>query len=229
MVLGVQVFEPLARHMGVDGGGGDVGVAQQQLHRAQIGAVVEQVGGKGVAQGVGRQRAADASGQRVFFHQGPEHHAGHAGAARGDEQRVAELALQDGTASLDIDLASVNTGVDIRNERMREIFFAVAENPKATVTAALDPAGFAGLAVGQSVKVIATTRQTHKGAAVPQAAVVRGGGGDQAVWVHTTAEKFERRTVRAQALSADSTALISGIAAGERVVTQGASLLAQVR
>ena len=85
------------------------------------------------------------------------------------------------------------------------------------------------LAVGQSVKVIATTRQTHKGAAVPQAAVVRGGGGDQAVWVHTTAEKFERRTVRAQALSADSTALTSGIASGERVVTQGARLLAQVR
>lgn len=85
------------------------------------------------------------------------------------------------------------------------------------------------LAVGQSVKVIATTRQTHKGAAVPQAAVVRGAGGDQAVWVHTGAEKFERRTVRAQALSADSTALTSGIAAGERVVTQGASLLAQVR
>jgi RND family efflux transporter MFP subunit len=85
------------------------------------------------------------------------------------------------------------------------------------------------LAVGQSVKVIATTRQTHKGAAVPQAAVVRAGGGDQAVWVHTTAEKFERRTVRAQALSADSTAVTSGIAAGERVVTQGASLLAQVR
>ena len=57
----------------------------------------------------------------------------------------------DGTASLDIDLASVNTGVDIRNERMREIFFAVAENPTATVTAKLDPARFAGLAVGQSL------------------------------------------------------------------------------
>ena len=86
------------------------------------------------------------------------------------------------------------------------------------------------LAVGQAVKVIATTRQTHKGAAVPQAAVVRNGGaGDQTVWVHTSAEKFERRTVHAQPLSADSTALTSGIAAGERVVTQGASLLAQVR
>lgn len=57
----------------------------------------------------------------------------------------------DGTASLDIDLASVNTGVDIRNERMREIFFGVAENPTATVTAKLDPAAFAGLAVGQSL------------------------------------------------------------------------------
>ncbi|MDP5104498.1 MAG: YceI family protein [Erythrobacter sp.] len=57
----------------------------------------------------------------------------------------------DGTATLDIDLASVNTGVDIRNERMREIFFQVADNPKAVVTAKLDPAAFAGLAVGQSI------------------------------------------------------------------------------
>ncbi|MBA4046446.1 MAG: YceI family protein [Erythrobacter sp.] len=57
----------------------------------------------------------------------------------------------DGTATLDINLASVNTGVDIRNERMRDIFFQVADNPKATVTAKLDPAAFAGLAVGQSL------------------------------------------------------------------------------
>jgi polyisoprenoid-binding protein YceI len=57
----------------------------------------------------------------------------------------------DGTATLDINLASVNTGVDIRNERMRDIFFQVADNPKATVTAKLDPTAFAGLAVGQSL------------------------------------------------------------------------------
>lgn len=57
----------------------------------------------------------------------------------------------DGTASIAIDLASVNTGVDIRNERMREIFFEVAGNPQAMVTAKLDPAAFAGLAVGQSI------------------------------------------------------------------------------
>lgn len=57
----------------------------------------------------------------------------------------------DGTATLDIDLASVNTGVDIRNERMRDIFFEVVGNPKAVVTAKLDPAAFAGLAMGQSI------------------------------------------------------------------------------
>ena len=71
---------------------------------------------------------------------------------------------EDGTASLDIDLASVNTGVDIRNERMREIFFGVAENPKATVTAKLDPAAFAGLAVGQSLTRPLKATVTIKGA-----------------------------------------------------------------
>jgi polyisoprenoid-binding protein YceI len=70
----------------------------------------------------------------------------------------------DGTATLDIDLASVNTGVDIRNERMLEIFFAVAENPKATVTAKLDPAAFAGLVVGQSLTRGMTANVTIKGA-----------------------------------------------------------------
>lgn len=64
---------------------------------------------------------------------------------------LAGSVAEDGTATLDIDLASVNTGVDIRNERMREIFFGVTEFPKATVTAKLDPAAFAGLAVGQSL------------------------------------------------------------------------------
>lgn len=69
----------------------------------------------------------------------------------------------DGTASLDIDLASVNTGVDIRNKRMREIFFGVADNPKAMITAKLDPARFAGLAVGQSLTRPLTASVTIKG------------------------------------------------------------------
>ena len=70
----------------------------------------------------------------------------------------------DGTATLEIDLASVNTGVDIRNERMREIFFGVAEFPKANVTAKLDPVAFAGLAVGQSLTRPLKANVTIKGA-----------------------------------------------------------------
>lgn len=56
----------------------------------------------------------------------------------------------DGAASIEIDLASVSTGVDIRNERMRDIFFVVADNPNATVTAQIDPAAFETLGVGES-------------------------------------------------------------------------------
>ncbi len=73
----------------------------------------------------------------------------------------------DGTATLDIDLASVNTGVDIRNERMREIFFDVAGNPKAVVTAKLDPASFSGLAVGQSITRLLKATVALKGVESP--------------------------------------------------------------
>jgi hypothetical protein len=39
--------------MGVDHGGGDIRVAQQFLHRADIRTACQQMSGKGVAQGVG--------------------------------------------------------------------------------------------------------------------------------------------------------------------------------
>ena len=52
MMLSMQRLEPFTRHMGVDGGGGDIGMAQQYLHHTQISAVVEQVCGKRVAQRV---------------------------------------------------------------------------------------------------------------------------------------------------------------------------------
>lgn len=78
----------------------------------------------------------------------------------------------DGTATIEIDLASVSTGVDIRNERMRDIFFEVAGNPTAVVTAKLDPAAFAGLAVGQSITRPLQATLTLKGVASELAAEV---------------------------------------------------------
>ncbi len=56
----------------------------------------------------------------------------------------------DGAATVEIDLATVSTGVDIRNERMREIFFNIAEFPTATITAQVDPAAFETLEIGAS-------------------------------------------------------------------------------
>jgi hypothetical protein len=85
------------------------------------------------------------------------------------------------------------------------------------------------VAVGQPLKVIARTARTAKGAAVPQAALVRNGAGDWVVWVHTDAERFVPRPVRSTPLDAATALVTTGLAGGERVVTQGAGLLAQAR
>lgn len=78
--------------------------------------------------------------------------------------RLAGTVAPDGTANLEIDLASIDTGVELRDERMRDVFFAVAQNPKASVTAKLDPAAFAGLAVGEALTRPLKASVTIKGA-----------------------------------------------------------------
>jgi hypothetical protein len=85
------------------------------------------------------------------------------------------------------------------------------------------------LAVGQPLKVITQSSRTSKGAAVPQAALVKTGAGEMAVWIHADAERFVLRKVGSRAVDANTVVLTSGVADGERVVTQGAGLLAQVR
>jgi polyisoprenoid-binding protein YceI len=52
----------------------------------------------------------------------------------------------DGAIRLEVDLASVDTGVGIRDDRLRTLLFNVAVTPKAIFTAKLDPALLAGLA-----------------------------------------------------------------------------------
>lgn len=55
---------------------------------------------------------------------------------------------ESGEARLSIDAASFETYVDIRNERLRDIFFEVSAFPDIQLTANLDPALFANLAIG---------------------------------------------------------------------------------
>ena len=56
-----------------------------------------------------------------------------------------------GAASLAISLASVDTGIDIRNERMRDIVFQVAQHAEATVSVPVDAATLDSLIVGESL------------------------------------------------------------------------------
>jgi polyisoprenoid-binding protein YceI len=54
----------------------------------------------------------------------------------------------DGTATLVIDLATVNTAVEIRDQRMRDIAFKVGEFPTANVTVKVDAAALDSMAPG---------------------------------------------------------------------------------
>ncbi|AAZ97700.1 hypothetical protein Tbd_1747 [Thiobacillus denitrificans ATCC 25259] len=85
------------------------------------------------------------------------------------------------------------------------------------------------LSVGQPVKVFVETRQTVRGVALPQTSLTRNAGGETTVWVHASAERFVAKPVRAQAIDADTVAVVEGLHEGDRVVTQGAASLAQIR
>ena len=73
----------------------------------------------------------------------------------------------EGAASLEIDLATIETKVDIRNERMRDIFFEVAEFPTANVTATIDPAAFETLSVGETITQPLSATLSVKGIEAP--------------------------------------------------------------
>ena len=87
----------------------------------------------------------------------------------------------------------------------------------------------APVAIGQTLKVTAQTGQTVQGVAVPQAALTRNAAGDTVVWLHPAPERFVPRVVRSQPLDASTVVVSTGLGAHDRIVTQGASLLAQVR
>lgn len=55
-----------------------------------------------------------------------------------------------GRASLVIDLASVNTAIPVRDERMRDILFKVADNPSATVSLNVPAEELQAMSAGRS-------------------------------------------------------------------------------
>jgi cobalt-zinc-cadmium efflux system membrane fusion protein len=86
-----------------------------------------------------------------------------------------------------------------------------------------------GLRVGQLVTVLAATGEKLQGLALPRTSVLRASNGQTIIFEHTAAERFAPRMVRVQPLDADRVLVLDGIAAGKRVVVQGAELLNQIR
>ena len=85
------------------------------------------------------------------------------------------------------------------------------------------------LTVNQPVKVLVRTKTTIKGVAVPASAIVKSASNQDMVWAHTGAETFSPRPVRVAPLDGATVSVVDGLKAGERVVTQGAALVNQVR
>lgn len=85
------------------------------------------------------------------------------------------------------------------------------------------------LAVNQPVKVVVQTRTLVQGVPVPAAAIVKNPSNQDSVWVHTGAETFQPRAVRTMALDGATVSVVDGLKAGDRVVTEGAALVNQVR
>ncbi len=87
----------------------------------------------------------------------------------------------------------------------------------------------AQLAVGQPVQVFVQTKKTIEGIAVPVAALMKNPANQTIVWVKTAPERFEPRSVTTEPLDGVSVAVTSGLEPGDRVATQGATLINQVR
>ena len=125
------------------------------------------------------------------------------------------------SAGVNIPLALVGAGRALREGAIPVLFkTAAAKNGSATNVA---------LVVGQPVKVLVQTKEQVKGFAVPAGAVVKNASNQDMVWVHTEAELFVPRPARVVALDGATVSVVDGLKAGDRVVTQGAPLVNQVR
>ena len=85
------------------------------------------------------------------------------------------------------------------------------------------------LAVGQPVTVIATLRERVKGIVLPAQAVVRNAANEPVVWIKSGAERYIPQPVQYQPLDAGSVVVTAGLGSDNRVVVQGAPLIAQIR
>ena len=90
-------------------------------------------------------------------------------------------------------------------------------------------AGAAPLAVGQTVTLVAALKERRKGIVLPASAVVRSPANEPIVWIKTGAERFMPQPVQVQPLDAGTVLVTQGLSADNRVLVEGAALVAQIR
>lgn len=87
----------------------------------------------------------------------------------------------------------------------------------------------AGLSIGKPVTVILQSTHEVSGIVLPASSVVRAQSGLSIVWVKSEPERFEPHTVRYEPLDGQRVVVLAGLKADMRVVTDGATLLNQIR
>jgi len=83
--------------------------------------------------------------------------------------------------------------------------------------------------VGQFVTVFADTPDEQRGIVVPRTSIVRTTAGQDSVYEHVSAERFEQRSVQIEPLDGQRVLVSQGLSPGKRVVVQGAELLDHIR
>ncbi len=85
------------------------------------------------------------------------------------------------------------------------------------------------LAIGQPVTVVAQSKDRIKGVVLPAQAVVRNPSNEPIVWIKSGAERFIPQPVQFRPLDANTVVITQSLSADNRVVVQGAPLIAQIR
>jgi hypothetical protein len=85
------------------------------------------------------------------------------------------------------------------------------------------------IAIGQPVTVVAQSKERIKGVVLPAQAVVRNPSNEPIVWIKSGAERFIPQPVQFRPLDANTVVVTQGLSADNRVVVQGAPLIAQIR
>lgn len=87
----------------------------------------------------------------------------------------------------------------------------------------------AALGIGMPVKVILQSHVQMDGFVLPSSSIVRGQAGLPIVWIKTEAERFEPQVVRHDPLDGERVVVRAGLRPDQRVVTEGVTLLNQIR